>query len=226
MEEKIKLIEKKIKDDLNNLDEEKIESFFDEFKKDKDFSFIEYYNKTVLDKERISFGEFVSWRNFAIRGMPRTVYNYFDENYGKIIEEIKRERNIEKFFSKYCKKGNKITNSKRNEVAFCSKLFHTILPDEYPPVDSRVRERFRECRLPSGMVGVLIIKKAYKNSIKDKDNKDKLDIIKEVLSKKKFSEFRAGELSDMRILDMLYWFGIEKMHIKKVPIGGLSLLAR
>ena len=103
----------------------------------------------------------------------------------------------------YCKAGNKITNSKRNEVVFCSKLFHTILPCEYPPVDRRILEEFE---LSSAIGNVLIVKKAYENSIKDRGNKNKLDIIRKVLSKDKFSEFRVDKLSDMRILDMFYWY--------------------
>jgi len=201
MKEKIKLIEEKIKNYLNKLDEEKIESFFDRYKKDKTFPFIKYYNKTVLDEGRIDFGEFKYW--WGLQGLPERVYGYFDENYDRIIEEIKRERNIEKFFNKYCKAGNKITNSKRNEVVFCSKLFHTILPCEYPPVDRRILEEFE---LSSAIGNVLIVKKAYENSIKDRGNKNKLDIIRKVLSKDKFSEFRVDKLSDMRILDMFYWY--------------------
>lgn len=201
MKEKIKLIEEKIVEDLSGLNEEKIELFFDKFKDDRTFSFIKYYNKTVLDKGRISFGEFVSWRNWAIRGMSRMVYNYFDKNYDKIIKEIKRKMNIEEFFNKYCKAGSKITNSKRNEVVFCSKLFHTVLPNEYPPIDSHILKEFG---LLSDIANVLIVKKAYENS--SKDNKDKLDIVRKVLAKDKFSEFRINELSDMRILDMFYWY--------------------
>jgi len=199
LEQEIKnSIEKYFKD----LNEKKIERFFDDFKKDKSFPFISFYNRTVLNKEIISFGEFrYQW---AIQGIAREVCDYFEKNQKKLFNEIKRKKDIEKFYNKYCKKG---TVTERNEISFCSKLFHTYLPNEYPPMDSRVREKFR---LRLDIASVLILKKAYKSYIKD--NKDKINLIRKVLSKKKFSEFKVSKLSNIRILDMFLWFdNVEKV---------------
>ena len=39
-----------------------------------------------------------------------------------------------------------------------------------------------------------------------KENQDKINLIKKLLSKPEFAYLRINELSDIRILDMYYWF--------------------
>ena len=189
------LINGKIRGDFTDLNESEIEKFFDKFQKDKGtLRFIEYYNKTVLDKEKISFGEFKS--RWGIQGMTREFYSYFDENYDKIKEEITSDKNIRAFFEKYCSK-------ERKEGTFCSKLFHTFLPSEFPPIDAAIRRRF--CIQNEDLIAsVLIVKKSY--DLFSKENPNAIKRIRKVLSKEKFAYLRSDELSDMRILDMYYWF--------------------
>jgi len=186
------LVKKKIEEDFGK---ENVEFFFDKFKGDKrTVSFIEYYNKTILDKEKIRFGKFkYQW---AIQGMPKSFYTYFDKNYDELIKEIKKDKNIETFFKKYCIHD-------RKEVSFCSKLFHTILPSEFSPLDTAIRKRFNLDREDS-IKNVLIIKRGYELFIKE--NSELMNLIRKILSKSKFSYLRINELSNVRILDMYYWF--------------------
>jgi hypothetical protein len=201
MKEKIKtdkviLIKEKIKEDL---EKEGIEVFFDKFQNDKrTLSFIEYYNKTVLDREIIDFSKFK--RQWAIQGIKKEVLNYFNNNFDKLKEEVKKEKDIEKFFLKYCCKV-------RKEVVFCSKLFHTILPNKFPPIDNAIRENFNLYK-KDFITNVLIIKRSYELFIKE--NPQKINSIRKILSKNKFSYLRIGELSDTRILDMYYWFKLNR----------------
>lgn len=82
------LVKEKIEEDFRK---EKIEEFFDKFQNDKrTLSFIKYYNKTVLDKERIKFSEFsYQW---ALH-LPKKFYTFFNENYNKLIKEIEKDKN-------------------------------------------------------------------------------------------------------------------------------------
>jgi hypothetical protein len=184
-----------IEKDFEVLNEFELEAFFKKFKEDRrTLSFLEYYNRTILDKEKIDFGEFK--RQWAIQGMTKQVYNFFNDNFDRLEEEIQKERNIQQFFKKYC-------CTVRREVAFCSKLFHTIIPDEFPPLDNAIKKRFN-LQKEEFLDSVLILKLGYKMFIEENSNKIKL--IRKLLSKPKFDYLRSNELSDIRILDMYYWF--------------------
>lgn len=194
-ESKANSVKIQIEKDFNALDESELVEFFKKFKDDsRTLSFLEYYNKSVLDKEKIDFGEFK--RQWAIQGMTREVFNFFTENFNELKEEIKKERDIKSFFEKYC-------CTVRKEASFCSKLFHTILPDEFPPVDNPIKKKFH-LQKEEFIKSVLIIKRGYQLFIKE--NQDKINLIKKILSKPEFAYLRISELSDIRILDMYYWF--------------------
>ena len=99
IESKSAFVKKGIEEEVNGKTEGELEIFFDKFETDKGNrtqSFIRYYNKTVLDKEKINFGEFKG--QWAIQGMKKEVFSYFDENFDRLKEEILREKNIQKFF--------------------------------------------------------------------------------------------------------------------------------
>lgn len=121
-------------------------------------------------------------------------------NYVKIqIEkdfETLNEFELEKFFEKYC-------CTIRREASFCSKLFHTILPDEFPPLDNPIKKKFN-LQKEEFVKSVLIIKLGYKMFFEE--NPNKIDLIRKLLSKSKFTYLMINELSDIRILDMYYWF--------------------
>ena len=194
-ESKANSVKIQIEKDFNGLNESELKEFFKKFKDDsRTLSFLKYYNKSVLDKEKIDFGEFKS--KWAIQGMTREVFNFFTENFNKLKEEIEKEKDIKTFFEKYC-------CTVRKESSFCSKLFHTILPDEFPPVDNPIKKKFH-LQKEEFIKSVLIIKRGYQLFIKE--NQDKIILIKEVLSKPEFEYLRINELSDVRILDMYYWF--------------------
>ena len=191
---KIINVQDKIKEDFNNASKEDLEKLFDNFETNKrNSSFVKYYNRTVLDKEKINFGEFK--HQWAIQGMTREVYGFFDENFDMLKEEIISKKDIKEFYNKYC-----IT--KRREGSFCSKLFHTLLPNEFPPVDNPIRNYFgfhNEELINS----VMLIQKGYRLFIKE--NPYTLGEVRDLFSKEKFSYLRAKELSDIRIIDMFYW---------------------
>ena len=192
---KANFVKVQIEKDFSAFDKSELEQFFKKFEKDnRTCSFLKYYNKTVLDKEKINFGEFK--RQWAIQGMTRKVFDSFTNNFDKRKEEIKKEKDIKMFFKKYC-------CTVRREGSFCSKLFHTILPDEFPPVDRAIKTKFR-LQNEEFIKSVLIIKQGYGLFIKE--NQDKIDLFRKLLSKPKFAYLRINELSDIRILDMYYWF--------------------
>lgn len=197
-----KKVKEKIKEDFQNLNERQLEYFFDKFISDPTFSFIKYYNKTILDREKIDFKEFVSPKNWAIRGIDKETIEYFNKNYDKLKEEITREKDISKFFETHCYRKRK-NGRIRREGSFCSKLFHTFLPQEFPPVDSNIRKHF-DLKDDNFIKDVLLVKEEYQQFIKK--NPEIIRKIRIILSKDKFFELRAKELSDVRILDMYYWF--------------------
>ncbi len=180
-----------------------LELFNDAIEDNRSLSFINYYNKTVLDKETINFGEFK--RQWAIQGMKKYIYQDFDKNFKERKLEIIKEKNIKDFYNKYCR-------IERNEAAFCGKLFHTILPDEFPPLDNPIKNHFK-LQNTDFIESVLIVKKAYGLFIKE--NQDKVQMIRTNLSKTKFEIIRINELSDFRLLDMYYWLEISREESKK-----------
>lgn len=193
------VVKETIENDFKDSNEQELEGFFDKFKNDnRTISFIEYYNRTVLDREKIKFGEFK--HQWAIQGMTKEIYAYFDLNYDRLKMEIASDKNIRLFFERHCTK-------KRREGSFCSKLFHTILPDEFPPVDNPIRKHFG-LQNSDFITAVLTIKKGYELFAKENDRL--VDLIRKVLSKDKFSYLRVNELSDIRILDLYYWFKISR----------------
>jgi hypothetical protein len=192
-------IKKQIENDIATITADDLDIFFTESLKDKRvISFTNYYNKTVLDKERINFGEFKN--QWAIQGMKKQIYQEFNSHFEARKQEILREKDIKNFFNKYCR-------TDRNEASFCCKLFHTILPNEFPPLDNPIRKHFKIQRIDF-IESLLIVKKAYKLFISD--NKDKLQLFREKLYEPKFKVFRVRELSDLRILDMYYWLKISR----------------
>jgi len=128
--------------------------------------------------------------------MSKNTYSYFDDNYDKLINEIVIEKNIELFHKKHCCKD-------RDESIFCCKLFHVCLPDEFPPIDNNIIKHFN---LSSNykMISYRILKCGYEIFIKK--NKEKIKMIRQILSEKKYDYIRINEINDYRILDMVYWF--------------------
>jgi hypothetical protein len=127
--------------------------------------------------------------------MTKEVYSFFDNNFDRLKEEIIIKKDIKEFFERYCCKA-------REEAIFCTKLFHTFLPKEFPPIDNAIKKKFDiDVKL---IDAVLIIKEGYKSFIED--NPEKIKFIRTILSKPKFSNLRIKEVSDIRILDMYYWF--------------------
>ena len=192
-------VEKIIEDEFNNLTKQDFETFFDKFQSDsRTLSFIKYYNETVLDKTKISFKEF---RHQWALHFTTPFYVYFDANYNTIINEIRKKKNIRDFHDKFCTdRSGKI---ERKQGSFCSKLFHTVLPLEFPPIDNPIRKKFN-LQKEDFIMSVLIIKRGYELYIKD--NSKIINLIRTILLKNKFSYLRINELSNIRILDMYYWF--------------------
>ena len=157
-------------------------------------SFIKYYNRTVLDKERIIFGEFK--HQWAIQGMTGVVIKYFDDNYDALRNEILEEKNIKRFYLRHC-------ISVRKEASFCSKLFHTHLPNDFPPLDNPIRNRFN-LEKEEFIKSVLIVRDAYKQFIED--NGVYIKMVRSILSNPKYNYLRVSELSDIRVIDMYLWF--------------------
>ena len=189
------IIKNQIKKDFEYLNEFDLERFFDSFSSDKrTLSFIKYYNRTVLDKEPLDFGEFKHL--WAIQGMKTETIKYFNDNLDAFKNEITEERNIKKFFLNHC-------CTDRKESSFCSKLFHTILPHEFPPLDNPIKKRFK-LQNEDFIRSILILKLAY--NLFFEENSDKIHRIRRLLNKLKFAYLRVVELSDIRILDMYYWF--------------------
>jgi len=197
---KAEIIEKKIKMDFQSIN---IIEKIDKFEKDnRTRTFIDYYNSIVLDRKKIQFGTFI--KQWAIRGMTKECYTYFDENFNKLKKEIIEKKDICSFYIQYCCKNCEYNkNCLRNEFIFCCKLFHVILPNDFPPIDNAIMKYFG-LNNNDKMNSYKIIKYAYELFINN--NKEQIKKIKEGLSNKKYDYIRINELSNYRILDMVYWF--------------------
>jgi len=136
--------------------------------------------------------------------MKKHIYQDFDNNFEDRKKEIIKKKDIKDFYNKYCR-------IERNEAAFCAKLFHTVLPNEFPPLDNPIKNHFK-LQNTDFIESVLIVKKAYRLFIKE--NQDKIQMIRTNLSKTKFEIIRINELSDFRLLDMYYWLIISREESK------------
>lgn len=193
-----------IENDIASVTAEDLDIFFTESLNDKRaISFLNYYNKTVLDKEIINFGEFK--HHWAIQWMRKQVYQEFDNHFEETKQEIIKNKDIVAFFNKYCR-------TERDEAAFCCKLFHTILPNEFPPLDNPIRKHFKIHRMDF-IESLLVVKKAYELFIGD--NMKTIHLFRQKLQEPKFKFFRVRELSDLRILDMYYWLKISRNNSSK-----------
>jgi len=121
-----------------------------------------------------------------------------------MISEIRGKENITDFYNRFC-----IDNLGKKRGSFCSKLFHTILPSKFSPVDNQIRKRFN-LQNEDFITSILIIKRGYELFIKE--NTKLINLIRKTLSKSKFSYLRIKELSDIRILDMYYWFKLNRLN--------------
>ena len=193
-------ISKKISLDFSGLDIEKIPDFFKRIIDDKRMrGFFEFYNETVLDKKDFTYGTFkYQW---GIQGMKKETMNYFNSKYRLIKEEIINENDIIKFYENHC--TDKTEGVYRKEGSFCSKLFHTYHPDETPPMDNPIRGYF-ELQNVEFIKGVVILREGYQKAVEE--NKDYIGSIRKKLDTKEFSFLRINELSDIRILDLFYWY--------------------
>jgi hypothetical protein len=200
-ENKAETLKNKIEIDFQSIDT--INNTIDKFEEEKRTkTFIDYYNKIVLDREKIRFGTFK--KQWAIQGMTKKCYTYFDEYFDILEKEIKDDKNICSFYKKYCCKNCKCNKyCLRNEFIFCCKLFHVILPEDFPPIDNAIIKYFGLSNNDK-MTSYKIIKYAYELFIAQ--NKEKIKQIKKRLSNNKYDYIRINELSDYRILDMIYWF--------------------
>lgn len=195
LEEKTEIVKQRIEDDIQSLFDKNIENLFDGFEKDeRTKAFIKYYNEIVLDQNKINFGTFKA--KWAIQGMTKEAYTDFDNNFDERKNEIINEKNIDLFYEKYCRE-------KRNEAIFCCKLFHVILPNEFPPVDNQIIKHF-ELTNGNKINSYKIIKRGYELFISQ--NEEKINQIKQALTKEKYDYIRINELSNYRIIDMIYWF--------------------
>jgi len=192
-------VKRLIENDIVTLTAKDLDDFFTKSLADnRTVSFTNYYNRTVLDKETINFGEFK--QQWAIQGMKRHIYQAFDKHFDERKQEIIREKDIKNFFNKYCR-------IERNEAAFCCKLFHTVLPNEFPPLDNPIRRHFKLQRIDF-IESLLIVKKAYELFIRE--NEFKIKMIRNNLNKPRFKILRINELSNLRLLDMYYWLKISR----------------
>ena len=130
----------------------------------------------------------------------RLTKNFCEElniNYGKLTAEIKSRKDIISFYIDRCQHNDKMHGS------FCSKIFHTVFPDEFPPVDSLIRKFFK-LDSENLLLSILIIKQGYHDYLKS--NYNKIGRIKGLKSISTFNILRLNELSYIRLIDMIIWW--------------------
>ena len=192
-----KIIEK----DFEDYDSEKLIKLFREYLKDKrSKDFNEYYNQTVLDKEKINFGTFSNKWALHLR---RNHIDYLNKNYELLKKEIIEKKDINLFYQKFG-----IDKNGRRNKSFCCKLFHTFLPDEFIPLDNPIRDHFK-LRKFDFLLCEEIIRIGYLMFISK--NHEKIKLVRDVLFSDEFKFFRVKELSDIRLLDMIYWYILNRI---------------
>jgi hypothetical protein len=99
-ESKANSVKEQIEKDIKAINKTDLIQYFENFLNLKgNLSFIDFYNRTVLNKEKINFGEFK--KQWAIQGMTKDVFNFFSNNFDKCLnlkKEIENERDIKNFF--------------------------------------------------------------------------------------------------------------------------------
>ena len=213
LDEETTVVNQMIKKDFQSLIDNNLENILDKFINDRRvISFIEYYNTIVLDGIVINFGKFSHY--WALH-MRREDHLFFSNNFYtnlKLKDEIIKENDIDLFYKKYCVKKESRTKAtihecERNEAIFCCKLFHVILPNDFPPMDNQIIKHFGLSN-KNKIDSYKIIKFGYELFL-DK-NEDIIDQIKQAFTRKEFNYIRIAELSNYRIIDMIYWVNLNR----------------
>ena len=187
----------RVEKDFSSFTDERIRYFFSQFfatTKAKNFVF--FYNRIVLDKQPFDFGEFNN--RWAIR-MSTKAREIFDTKYEELKKEIIEQKNIQTFYEKYC-------CNERKEAIFCCKLFHCVLPNEFPPVDNNIIAYFAHhtgLNHNDKIAAYSLIRAGYLLFLSN--NKDRITKVKQALSDPKYRFLRLNESYDFRILDAIYW---------------------
>ncbi|MBU0472462.1 MAG: hypothetical protein KKF65_07575 [Nanoarchaeota archaeon] len=198
------IIEKQFKE----FDESKLNELFRGYLSDKrSVTFTNYYHETVLDKQKINFGTFSYQWALHLR---KKHIEYLDENYELIRKKILEEKDIYSFFRQYG-----IDQDGRQNKSFCCKLFHTFLPKEFIPLDNPIMKNFKtEIKKKNKITEMHFLE--WEDVIRHEyiqfssKNKSKINLIIKLLLKKEFSFFRVNELSDIRLLDLIYWYNLNR----------------
>jgi hypothetical protein len=171
-------------------------------------AFQKYYFE-ILEDEKYLYIEQAFFRKFKIKYSLQFIDNeYLDELenhkseiYNRIINNQLSELYFEHFYKAKIKTKNEYTL--KNLGSFFSKLVHTYRPYEYCALDNPIKNYFG-LKNESFYISFIVISSAYNNWVIENEN-----LMKTIRHKfeQKFTNscFEHDKISDMKLLDLIFW---------------------
>ena len=170
--------------------------------------FQKYYFQISCDKDRFLADSYFFKRfkqQYSLQGIDNDYLNFLDDEKPAILKLI-YERELSRLYLKYFAKA-KIKHgafTKEKDLAsFFTKLVHTFLPDEYCALDNPIKNYFG-LKNESFFTAFIIMSNAYQSWLMN-NNQMIYEIRNKLISIDNNNILVAEKLTDMKILDLIFW---------------------
>lgn len=169
--------------------------YFEEKKFPKKFH--NYYCSLVSKKREIEIREFVI--QYSIQGVTSGYIEFIEKNKHIIINQLEEQKLTEVFYEYFYKQEK---NKDKTSGSFFTKMVHTVHPDKYCQVDIQIKNYFK-LNNESYFISMIVLSNAFNDWI-DR-NKEKLEKMKELLNEKNAELYQIKYVSNIRLLNMIFW---------------------
>ena len=212
-------LKNKVKNEISNLLTDKDiaeishEALLDYFDSKKSTPFYIYYSDTVSNKKLFLsdpdfFGKFK--QQYSLQGVDRGYLTRLEEDKAEILRLIETGEISTLYFKFFAEATIKHgEGSKQKSLgSFFAKLVHTFAPDKYCALDNPIKQHFG-LEKESFFISFVVISKAYKEwSI---ENSVIMDRIKLELGSHTTDESIKLKMTDLKLLDLIFWYRANKI---------------
>jgi len=177
-----------------------------------------FYNTITLDKDRSEKNFFQTFKSkYSLQFISNKYLSYLARNKGDIENLIETGKHVD-LFEKYFANALATKDTRKELASFYSKLLHTYCPEDYPALDNPIK-KYLGLKKEGFVVSIGIIRNAYARYSSEKSSK--ISEIRDILKQKASEALRVDELSDQKILDMVFWtIANSEKKIKKKKSNG------
>jgi hypothetical protein len=169
-------------------------------------SFQKFYFETLRSIDSIDFKEFKQM--YSLQGVDTDYLEKLNEN-KEVISGLIDEGNLSKLYFDFFESaeiGTKNGNKKKTLGSFFTKLVHTLMPEEYTPVDIPMKNYFG-FKKDSYFIAMIVISLAFKFWC-DKNRKmveEFKSLMCENLLKDYSIKISKDKVTDMKVMNTIFW---------------------